>query len=84
MKKWVLSNGIIFLADAGTRYYFTKILKRDWEPFAGQRLITYDLTGSYTVKPFNLILSKNEAGTYLPIKITGEKDNLTVCLDRSK
>jgi hypothetical protein len=29
----------------------------------------------WALKPFNPIFSKNDVGTYLPIKITGDKDN---------
>jgi hypothetical protein len=38
----------------------------------------------WALKPFNPIFAKNEAGTYLPIKITGNKDNPEFGLDRKK
>lgn len=38
----------------------------------------------WALKPFNPIFSKNEVGTYLPIKITGPKDNPQFGLDRKK
>ncbi len=36
----------------------------------------------WALKPFNPIFSKNDVGTYLPIKITGDKDNPQFGLDR--
>ena len=38
----------------------------------------------WALKPFNPIFSKNDVGTYLPIKITGDKDNPQFGLDRKK
>lgn len=38
----------------------------------------------WALKPFNPIFSKNEVGTYLPIQITGNKDNPHFGLDRKK
>ena len=38
----------------------------------------------WALKPFDPIFAKNDVGTYLPIKITGDKDNPQFGLDRKK
>ena len=38
----------------------------------------------WALKPFDPVFAKNEVGTYLPIKITGDKDNPQFGLDRKK
>lgn len=41
MKKWLIAAGLLTLTGLGTLYYFSRNIKRDWEPLARQRLITY-------------------------------------------
>ncbi len=45
---------------------------------------TFDGWKRWALKPFNPIFSKNDAGTYLPIQIVGEKDDPKFGLDKRR